>query len=78
MTARLPARRYDPSPDRARAIREARDWAHGVRSTVSADSLHAGIRAYYASNHGVGMTTEAVEMLEAAKRGDVHCLRGAP
>ncbi len=55
-----------------------RDWAHGVRSTVSADSLHAGIRAYYASNHGVGMTTEAVEMLEAAKRGDVHCLRGAP
>ena len=23
-----PARRYDPSPARARAIRQARDWAH--------------------------------------------------
>lgn len=27
MTARLP-RRYDPSPARAAAIRQARDWAH--------------------------------------------------
>ena len=27
MTTRPVARRYDPSPDRARAIREARDWA---------------------------------------------------
>ena len=56
--------------------REIRDWAHGVRGTVSSDSLHAGIRAFYAANRGVAITTEAVEMLEAAKAGSPRCARG--
>lgn len=57
--------------------REIRDWAHGVRGTVSSDSLHAGIRTFYAANRGVAITTEAVEMLEAAKAGSPRCSRGA-
>ena len=57
--------------------REIRDWAHGVRGTVSSDSLHAGIRSFYAANRGVAITTEAVEMLEAAKAGSPRCSRGA-
>ncbi len=56
--------------------REIRDWAHGVRGTVSSDSLHAGIRSFYAANRGVAITTEAVEMLEAAKAGSPRCARG--
>jgi len=56
--------------------REIRDWAHGVRGTVSSDSLHAGIRRFYAANRGVAITTEAVEMLEAAKAGSPRCSRG--
>jgi hypothetical protein len=56
--------------------REIREWAHGVRGTVSSDSLHAGIRAFYAANRGVAITTEAVEMLEAAKAGTPRCARG--
>ncbi|MCC6244780.1 MAG: thioredoxin family protein [Gemmatimonadaceae bacterium] len=54
-----------------------RDWAHGVRSTVSSDSLHAGIAAFYARDKGRGITTEAVELLEAAKAGTPRCERGA-
>jgi len=53
-----------------------REWAHGVRGTVSGDSLHAGIRTFYAANRGVAITTEAVEMLEAAKAGSPRCARG--
>lgn len=56
--------------------REIRDWAHGVRGTVSSDSLHAGIRSFYAANRGVAIITEAVEMLEAAKAGSPRCSRG--
>lgn len=56
--------------------REIRHWAHGVRGTVSSDSLHAGIRAFYARDRGKGITTEAVEMLEAAKRGAPLCEKG--
>ena len=56
--------------------REIRDWAHGVRGAVSSDSLHAGIRTFYAANRGVAITTEAVEMLEAAKAGAPRCARG--
>ncbi|WP_373061139.1 thioredoxin family protein [Gemmatimonas sp.] len=56
--------------------REIRDWAHGVRGKVSSDSLHAGIRTFYAANRGVAITTEAVEMLEAAKAGSPRCARG--
>ena len=56
--------------------REIRDWAHSVRATVSSDSLHAGIRTFYAANRGVAIATEAVEMLEAAKAGSPRCSRG--
>ena len=56
---------------------EIRRWAHGVRATVSSDSLHAGIRAFYARDRGVGITTEAVEMLEAANAGRSVCERGS-
>ena len=56
--------------------REIREWAHGVRGTVSSDSLHAGIRAFYAANRGAAITTEAVELLEAAKAGSPRCARG--
>jgi hypothetical protein len=58
--------------------REIRQWAHGVRSTVSNDSLHAGIAAFYAKDRGKGITAEAVEMLEAAKLGKPRCEKGAP
>ena len=57
--------------------REIRDWAHGVRGRVSSDSLHTGIRTFYAGNRGVAITTEAVEMLEAAKAGAPRCSRGS-
>lgn len=57
--------------------KEIRDWAHGVRKTVSSDSLHAGIAAFYARDKGRGITTEAVELLEAAKAGTPRCERGA-
>lgn len=57
--------------------KEIRHWAHGVRSTVSSDSLHAGIRAFYAKDRGRGITTEMVELLEAAKQGQTVCERGA-
>lgn len=56
--------------------REIRHWAHGVRATVSSDSLHAGIRAFYARNRGEGIVTEAVELLEAARAGRTVCERG--
>lgn len=56
--------------------REIREWAHGVRSQVSSDSLHAGIRQFYARDRGKGITTEAVELLEAAKSGASRCEKG--
>ncbi|MBL0172956.1 MAG: thioredoxin family protein [Gemmatimonadaceae bacterium] len=57
--------------------REIRDWAHGVRRAVSSDSLHAGIRGFYANDRGKGVTTEAVEMMEAAKSGARVCHTGS-
>jgi len=56
--------------------REIRHWAHGVRTTVSSDSLHAGIRAFYARNRGQAIAAEAVELLEMAKAGRAVCERG--
>jgi hypothetical protein len=57
--------------------REIRQWAHGVRASVSSDSLHAGIAAFYAKDRGKGITTEAVELLEAAKQGKPRCDKGS-
>jgi hypothetical protein len=56
---------------------EIRRWAHGVRGSVSSDSLLAGIRAFYERDRGRGITTELVELLEGAKAGRPVCERGA-
>ena len=57
--------------------RPIRNWAQSVRATVSSDSLHAGIRTFYANDRGRSITAEAVEMMEAAKSGAPLCQRGA-
>lgn len=57
--------------------RPLRMWAHSVRGAVTADSLHAGIRAFYAANRGEAIVTEAVEMLEAARANRMLCDRGS-
>ena len=56
--------------------RPLRDWAKANRGVVSLDSLHVGIRAFYAANKGEAIVTEAIEMLEAAKAGQIHCFKG--
>lgn len=56
--------------------RPLRDWARANRGVVSLDSLHVGIRAFYAANKGEAIVTEAIEMLEAAKAGQRHCFTG--
>ncbi len=50
-----------------------RQWNHANRTIVSADSLHAYRNRFYAQDRGVSVTTELVEMLEAAKRGAPRC-----
>ncbi len=57
--------------------RPIRNWAQSVRAAVSSDSLHAGIRTFYANDRGRSITAEAVEMMEAAKSGAPLCQRGA-
>lgn len=56
--------------------RALREWAAPQRSVVSLDSVHAGIRAFYAKDKGESIAQETVEMLEAAKAGRTHCDRG--
>jgi len=56
--------------------RPLRDWSKANRGVVSLDSLHVGIRAFYAANRGEAIVTEAIEMLEAAKAGQRHCFMG--
>ncbi|AMW05239.1 hypothetical protein GEMMAAP_11330 [Gemmatimonas phototrophica] len=56
--------------------RPLREWAAPERSKVSLDSVHAGIRAFYARDKGESIALETVEMLEAAKAGKTHCDRG--
>lgn len=53
-----------------------REWAAPARATVSLDSVHAGIRAFYATDRGASIALETVEMLEAAKAGRTHCDKG--
>ena len=53
-----------------------REWASAARAKVSLDSVHVGIRAFYAKDQGVSIAREAVEMLEAAARGGALCDRG--
>lgn len=55
-----------------------REWASAERAKVSLDSVHAGIRAFYAKDQGASIARETVEMLEAAARGQSLCDRGQP
>lgn len=52
-----------------------RDWTNAARAAVSDDSLHAYRSTWYASDQGVGVTTELVEVLEAARAGAPRCDR---
>lgn len=54
-----------------------REWSSKERAKVSLDSVHIGIRAFYAKDQGVSIAREAVEMLEAAAAGRTHCDRGS-
>jgi hypothetical protein len=57
--------------------RELRDWGHAARMRkLSLDSIHDYQRSWYAANRGAGITTEAVELLEAAAAGSSRCARG--
>ena len=53
-----------------------REWASAARARVSLDSVHAGIRAFYAKDQGASIARETVEMLEAAAKGGTLCDRG--
>lgn len=57
--------------------RALREWSSQERKRASLDSVHAGIRAFYAKDQGAAIAREAVEMLEAAAAGRVHCDRGS-
>ncbi len=52
-----------------------RQWNHKNRGVVSDDSLHAYRSSFYANDRGVSVTTELVELLEAAKSGTPRCDR---
>ncbi|WP_353265289.1 thioredoxin family protein [Gemmatimonas sp.] len=56
--------------------RALREWSAPARSAVSIDSVHAGIRAFYAADKGAAIAMETAEMLEAARAGRTHCDRG--
>ncbi|MFN5583304.1 thioredoxin family protein [Gemmatimonas sp.] len=56
--------------------RALREWSSAERSRASLDSVHAGIRAFYAKDQGASMALEVVELLEAALAGRTMCDRG--
>lgn len=56
--------------------RALREWSTAERARASLDSVHVGIRAFYAKDQGASIARETVEMLEAAAAGRVHCDRG--
>ena len=55
-----------------------RHWTDRAREKVGSDSLHAYRNTFYAKDRGVSVTTELVELLEAAKAGTPRCERQAP
>lgn len=55
-----------------------RQWNHKHRTKVSDDSLHAYRDRFYSKDRGVSVTTELVELLEAARAGTPRCDRMAP
>lgn len=52
-----------------------RQWNHKYRTKISDDSLHAYRSSFYAKDRGVSVSTELVEMLEAARAGTPRCDR---
>ena len=52
-----------------------RQWTNKHRSSVSDDSLHNYRNTFYAKDAGVSVTTELVELLEAARAGTPRCDR---
>ena len=52
-----------------------RQWTNKHRSAVSDDSLHNYRNTFYAKDGGVSVTTELVELLEAARSGAPRCDR---
>ncbi len=55
-----------------------RQWTFKHRSKVSDDSLHAYRDNFYVKDRGQSVTTELVQILEAARAGTPHCDRAAP
>lgn len=55
-----------------------RQWNHKHRGTVSDDSLHHYRNTFYTKDAGASLSTELVELLEAAKAGTPRCDRHAP
>lgn len=56
--------------------RALREWSSAERAKASIDSVHAGIRAFYAKDQGASMALEVIELLEAAEGGRTVCDRG--
>ncbi|MBC7840675.1 MAG: thioredoxin family protein [Gemmatimonadaceae bacterium] len=52
-----------------------RQWTNTHRGSVSDDSLHTYRNTFYAKDAGVSVTTELVELLEAARTGTPQCDR---
>ena len=55
-----------------------RQWTNKARATVTDDSLHAYRSTFYAKDAGVSVSTEVVELLEAARAGTPKCDRQRP
>jgi Thioredoxin len=52
-----------------------RQWNHKHRGVVSDDSLHTYRDTFYGKDRGASLTTELVELMEAAKAGTPRCDR---
>lgn len=52
-----------------------RQWNHKNRTVVSEDSLHAYRSTFYSKDRGVSVSTELVELMEAARAGTPRCDR---
>ena len=52
-----------------------RQWTDAHRATVSGDSLHSYRNLFYARDAGASLSTELVEVLEAARAGRPQCDR---
>lgn len=52
-----------------------RQWNHKHRTVVSDDSLHAYRSTFYSKDRGVSVSTELVELMEAARAGTPRCDR---